>query len=456
MNLSTVILAAGKGKRMYSETPKVLHPLAGKTLLEHVVNSSYAVNPHHQPIVVYGHEGEKVKKTLAHLNVAWVEQSQQLGTGHALLQALTHIPDDHNVLVLYGDVPLISAETLKSFIDTTPKNSIGILTATFPDPSGLGRIIRNKEGQITQIIEDKDSTDAQRRIQEINSGIYILPANLLKKWLPQLQNQNAQKEYYLTDIIAMAVSENIAIHSSQPGAYEEVLGINDRVQLAKLERQYQLRQAEKLLRQGVTLHDPARFDLRGELSVGSDVIIDINVIIEGKVQIGNHCLIGPNCVLRNVIIGDHVEIKANSVIDGAEIAEGCSVGPFARLRPGTVLSPRSHIGNFVEIKNSEIGTGTKVNHLTYLGDSDVGKNVNVGAGTITCNYDGINKHRTTIGDDAFIGSNSQLVAPVTIGAGATIGAGSTITRDAPAHQLTLSRGQQRSIENWQRPKKKES
>ena len=397
--LSTVILAAGQGKRMHSETPKVLHPLAGKALLEHVVNTAALLGE--TPIVIYGHEGEKVTQKLAHLNVTWVQQSEQLGTGHAVLQALPHIPDDHRVLVLYGDVPLISPDTLKKLLASTPVNEIGILTAHFSDPTGLGRILRNDNGSITGIVEEKDADAYQRQIQEINSGIYILPAKILKQWLPALKNQNAQKEYYLTDIITKAAEAHIPIHSTQPDNSEEVAGINDRVQLIKLERFHQQQLAENFLRSGVTIYDPARFDVRGELTIGCDTTIDINVIFEGHVKIGQHCTIGPNCVLRNVIIGDRVDIRANSIIDGAEIAEDCTVGPFARLRPGTVLASRSHIGNFVEIKNSEIGIASKVNHLSY------------------------------------------------------VGAGSTLTRDAPENQLTVSRATQRSIANWQRPQKKE-
>jgi bifunctional UDP-N-acetylglucosamine pyrophosphorylase / glucosamine-1-phosphate N-acetyltransferase len=457
MPLTTVILAAGQGKRMHSDMPKMLHRLAGLPLLEHVVNASYKVNGATPPLVIYGHAGEKVQQALEHLNVTWVPQTQQLGTGHALLQALPHISDDDRVLILYGDVPLILPETLKNFIATTPADTLGMLTAYFPDPAGFGRIIRDASGNVMEVTEEKDADHAARAINEINSGIYLAPAKFLKKWLPTLTNQNAQQEYYLTDIIRLANQDKIAIHAMHPASYEEVLGINDRVQLAALERFFQRRQAEKLLRQGVTLLDPNRFDVRGELTVGTDTIIDINVIIEGHVTIGNHCIIGPNTILRNTHIGDHVEIRANSVIDGAEIANHCTVGPFARLRPGTILLPKSHVGNFVEIKNSEIGDGSKVNHLSYIGDSEIGKLVNVGAGTITCNYDGVNKNHTIIGDNAFIGSNSSLVAPLTIGAGATIGAGSIITRDAPAGKLTVARALQKTISNWQRPEtKKES
>jgi bifunctional UDP-N-acetylglucosamine pyrophosphorylase/glucosamine-1-phosphate N-acetyltransferase len=456
MTLSTVILAAGQGKRMHSETPKVLHLLAGKALLEHVIHTSYAVNHNTAPFIIYGHEGEKVKSALAHINATWIPQTEQLGTGHAVLQALPEIPDDHRVLILYGDVPLILSETLKQFIADTPMQAIGIITAEFPNPTGLGRIIRDANGKIIRIIEEKDANENERAITEINSGIYLVPASLLKKWLPTLKNQNAQHEYYLTDIVALAAAENIAIHSTKPHAHEEVLGINDRIQLAHLERYYQRRMAEKFMRQGITIADPARFDVRGDATIGNDTYIDVNVIFEGRVTIGKHCHIGPNTILRNVLIADRVEIKANSVLDGAEVAADCTIGPFARLRPGTILAPHSHIGNFVEIKNSDIGMGSKINHLSYVGDADVGEKVNIGAGTITCNYDGINKHRTVIKDNAFIGSNTALVAPIIVGEGATIGAGSTISRDAPAKQLTVSRAQQRSIENWQRPQKKES
>lgn len=456
MTLSIVILAAGQGKRMYSQLPKVLHRLAGKTLLEHVVHTAEKLSPTHSPIVIYGHQGDIVRHHLSDLDVLWVEQTQQLGTGHALLQALPHIPENNRVLCLYGDVPLISADTLQYFIQTTPDNALGIITATLAQPKGLGRIIRNDKGEIINIIEDKDLADAQRNLNEINSGICLFPAKFLQKALTFLENNNAQNEYYLTDTIKIATEQHIPIHSIQPLSTDEILGINDKIQLAQLERSYQRQYAEKLMRQGVVVMDPNRLDIRGELIAGQDVMLDINVIIEGHVRIGNHCIIGPNTLLRNTVIQDHVEIKANSVIDGAEISSHCTIGPFARIRPGTVLATHSHIGNFVEIKNSAIGEGSKVNHLSYIGDSTVGIKVNIGAGTITCNYDGINKSRTYIGDGAFIGSNSSLVAPLTIGEHATIGAGSIITKDAPAKQLTLCRVQQRSIENWRRPVKKES
>jgi bifunctional UDP-N-acetylglucosamine pyrophosphorylase/glucosamine-1-phosphate N-acetyltransferase len=456
MTLSVAILAAGQGKRMHSKLPKVLHHLGGKALLEHVIHSAEALQLSLPPVVVYGHQGDMLKHALAHLNIIWAEQTEQLGTGHALKQALPHLADEHRVLVLYGDVPLISANTLKRFITETAPSAIGIITANVSDPTGLGRIIRDDQGHIIDIIEEKDLSLHQKDLSEINTGIYLFPAGYLSKTLSHLKNNNAQKEYYLTDVIKMAVQDKLSINSMLAPCPNEITGVNNRMQLAKLERAYQLQIADKLMDQGVTLRDPARFDVRGDLTVGADVVIDINVICEGRVIIGNQCTIGPNTVLRNVILGDNVEIKANSVIDGAEIGNGCIIGPFARIRPGTILADLAHVGNFVEIKNSIIKEGSKVNHLSYIGDSEVGKKVNIGAGTITCNYDGVNKHKTTIGDNAFIGSNTCLVAPVMIGEGAYIATSSTITRNAPPHQLTICRARdQRSIENWKKPKKKE-
>ena len=456
MGLSIVILAAGQGKRMNSDLPKVLHKLAGKALLDHVTTTALKLDPSQPPIVIHGHQGDVLRHQLAFLNVTWIEQTKQLGTGHALQQALPQIPSGDRVLVLYGDVPLISVETLKQFILSTPANALGIITASLPNPTGYGRIIRNDGNKIINIIEEKDANEKERQIQEINSGIYLIPAAHLQKWLPQLRNDNAQQEYYLTSIVHFAVKENIEISSIKPKAHEEIFGINDRLQLSALERVYQRQIAERLMLQGVTICDPNRLDIRGEVIIGKDVTIDINVILEGRVVIGNQCTIGPHTILRNAILGDHVEIRANSIIDGSEIANDCIIGPFARLRPGTELAASVHVGNFVEIKNGIIGEHTKINHLSYIGDSHIGKRVNIGAGTITCNYDGVNKHHTHIGDEAFIGSNSQLVAPIKIGEGATIGAGSTITRDAPANQLTLCRATQRTIASWQRPPKKES
>lgn len=453
MAIQTVILAAGKGKRMYSSFPKVLHRLAGKPLLEHVIHTALSISPDTPPIIVNGHQGELVRNSLAHYNVRWVEQKEQLGTGHAVLQALSEISTDDDVLILYGDVPLISESTLKNLIETTPKNTVGMLTAQLSNPMGYGRIKRNKTNQIIGVIEEKDANDTERQITEINPGIYFATAKQLKKWLPTLKNKNAQGEYYLTDIIKFAGEEEILIHDVQPHASEEILGINDRSQLAYLERCYQRMMAEKLMRQGVTIYDPMRFDVRGDVKIGRDVVIDINVILEGNVSIGHECVIGPNAILRNVVLGDRVEVKANSVIDGAEIAADCIIGPFARIRPGSVLESNVHVGNFVEVKNSEIGEASKVNHLSYIGDSEIGKRVNVGAGTITCNYDGANKHKTTIGDDVHIGSDTQLVAPVMVGAGATIAAGSTIIRDVPSQQLTMTHRIDQRSKEWQRPEK---
>ncbi|HSW94378.1 MAG TPA: bifunctional UDP-N-acetylglucosamine diphosphorylase/glucosamine-1-phosphate N-acetyltransferase GlmU [Gammaproteobacteria bacterium] len=455
MTLSTLILAAGQGKRMHSDLPKVLHRLAGKPLLEHVVQTARTLDTKNPPIVVYGHQGERVKTALDRLPVTWVEQTEQLGTAHAVKQAIEHVPMDGRVLILYGDVPLIETGTLKKFMAETPPDALGIITANLPDPTGFGRIIRNNKNQIISIVEEKDATEKERAVTEINTGIYLVSASHLQQWLPKITNHNAQQEFYLTDLIALAVKEKMPIYSMHPARYEEILGINDRLQLACLERFYQERFAEKLMLQGVTLLDPHRFDARGDMHIAADVVIDINVILEGQVKIGKGCVIGPHVLLRNVVLGDHVIIQAHSVLDGAEISDHCIIGPFARLRPGSVVAKEAHVGNFVEIKNSRIGTASKVNHLSYIGDSEIGQHVNIGAGTITCNYDGMNKHKTVIGDYAFIGSNTELVAPVTIGEHATIGAGSTITRNAPAHQLTLCRGQQRTIENWQRPGKKE-
>lgn len=454
MAIQVVILAAGQGKRMHSHVPKMLHMLAGKPLLEHAIATALRISPAQPPIIVYGHQGNVIREHLSHYNVSWVLQKEQLGTGHALLQALPEIADDDHVLVLYGDVPLISETTFKQLIEQIPHDALGLLTAHLINPEGYGRIKRDHTHQIIGVIEEKEASIQERTITEINSGIYFVAAKYLKKWLPLLQNQNAQREYYLPDIIALAVAEKKAIAAVQPATPEEVLGVNDHIQLSQLERHYQRSLAEKLMRQGITIYDPARLDIRGEVNIGSDAVIDVNVILEGHVKIGHGCVIGPHSILRNVQLGDRVEVKAHSVIDGAEIADDCIIGPFARIRPGTILGPHVHIGNFVEIKNSDINKGSKVNHLSYVGDSDIGKHVNIGAGTITCNYDGMNKQKTVIGDDVHIGSDTQLVAPVTIGEGATIGAGSTVTKDVPAHQLTLTaKLEQRSIKDWQRPEK---
>lgn len=452
MSLAIIILAAGQGKRMQSRLPKVLHTLAGKPLLEHVINAAQALKP--QAIfVIYGHEGLQVQTQLQHLNVTWVEQQQQLGTGHAVAQALPFINTDQT-LVLVGDAPLITAQTLHHLTQQTSANNLGIVTVNTPTPTGLGRIVRNSQKKVTAIVEEKDATEKQKQIQEINSGIILAPTHQLKSWLPALKNNNQQQEYYLTDIVAMAVAENIEITTVEASTPEEVQGINDRLQLAQLERHYQHQQSKQLLLNGVTLLDPQRLDIRGELTCASDVIIDINVIIEGKVTIETGCYIGPHTILRDVTLGKNVQIKSHSIIETATIADGCILGPFARIRPGTQLANDVHVGNFVEIKNSTIAAKSKINHLSYIGDATIGQNVNIGAGTITCNYDGANKHQTIIEDEVFVGSNSALIAPITIGKAATIGAGSTLNRNVPSESLTLNRAETRTVSNWKRPTKK--
>lgn len=454
MSIQVVVLAAGQGKRMHSKLPKVLHTLAGKSLLERVIDTAEKIATT-QPIVIYGHQGNELQAAIAHRAVKWVHQAEQLGTGHAVLQALPVInPGDH-VLILCGDVPLISAETLQRFINAMQANEVGMMTATTDNPFGYGRIKRDANNRVIGVVEEKDATAEEKKIQEINTGIYLVSSKFLREWLPKLQNQNAQHEYYLTDIILRAVENNIMIHTTQPESTDEIMGVNDRVQLAYLERAQQMKIAEQLMRSGVTLRDPARLDVRGNVTIGKDVIIDVNVILEGQVTIGDDCVIGPNTYIANSTIGKGAKINANSVIDGAAIGEHCTIGPFARIRPESILAEKVNIGNFVEIKKSVLGAGTKAHHLSYLGDSDIGHGVNIGAGTITCNYDGVAKHKTIIENDAFIGSCTQLIAPVTVGEGATIGAGSTITHDAPAHKLTLSRVQQQTISEWKRPKKKE-
>lgn len=453
MTLHIVILAAGKGKRMRSKLPKVLHAIAGKPMLQHIVETAQQLNPSAIHVVI-GHEKQQIQTHLAHLPVNWIEQDQPAGTGHAVATALPFITEAGQVLVLFGDVPLITLATLQKLIDNTRAHGLGIVTAKVANPYGLGRIIRNQQQQIANIIEHADANSTERVINEINSGILYTSANNLKRWLPKLTNANAQSEYYLPDIIPFAVLEQREIISVLAECEQEVQGVNDRAQLILLERYYQQQQARQLLLAGVTIIDPQRFDLRGNLQAEQDVVIDINVVLEGNITIGEQCQIGPNCYLRNVKMGKNVCIKANSIIEDAEIADDCSIGPFARIRPGTKLAQKVHIGNFVEVKNTIVGVGSKANHLSYLGDAQIGQHVNIGAGTITCNYDGVNKHQTLIEDNAFIGSGTQLVAPVQIKAGATIGAGSTITKDAPEQILTLSRSKQVSLIGWQRPKKK--
>ena len=457
-NLEVIILAAGKGSRMRSELPKVLHTLAGKSLLQHVIERALQLESK-KTHVVYGHGGDAVPAALGQFAIDWVEQREQLGTGHAVEQVMPHVDDLSTVLVLYGDVPLIELETLQQLIAMSGGTKLALLTLRLDDPQGYGRIVRSSSNAIEAIVEEKDATDSQRTICEVNSGIMALPAKALKGWLSRLESNNAQGEFYLTDVIAMAVADGIEVAGLVIDDSYQVAGINTRSQLATLERHYQLQQAEKLMEQGVTLRDPARVDIRGEIGrdihVAKDVTIDINVILEGIVEIASGCSIGANSLLRNTKLGQGVTIEPMSHIADAIIEEQCSIGPFARIRPGTHMHPHAKVGNFVEVKKSEIGEGSKVSHLSYIGDTTMGRNVNIGAGTITCNYDGANKYQTVIGDDAFIGSDTQLIAPVKIGAGATIGAGSSISRDAPDGKLTLTRTSQKSM-NWKRPVKEKS
>lgn len=455
MNITTIILAAGKGTRMRSDLPKILHKVAGKPLLQHVYDVSRQLD-NNAIKIVYGHGAEHVRNAFTDFEADWVEQNQQLGTGHAVQQAESHIRDNDTVLVLYGDVPLIRLTTLKSLIGNVNDKTLALLTVNLQNPTGYGRIVRDDRQLVSKIVEEKDATDHEKQINEVNTGIMAVKGASLKKWLSQLQNSNAQGEYYLTDIIEMAVNEGLLVVTSQPESEEEVLGVNNREQLSQLERAYQLDQAKMLMEHGVTLKDPYRFDNRGILDkLGQDIEIDINVILEGRNSLGNHVKIGPNTIIKNAKIEDGVEILANCVIEDTVIGANSRIGPFARLRPETVLAQDVHIGNFVELKKSSVGTGSKINHLSYVGDTIVGSKVNIGAGTITCNYDGANKFQTIIEDGAFIGSDTQLVAPVTVGKNATIGAGSTITRDSPENQLTLSRAKQVTVEGWQRPVKQE-
>jgi bifunctional UDP-N-acetylglucosamine pyrophosphorylase/glucosamine-1-phosphate N-acetyltransferase len=454
MNLTTIILAAGKGTRMRSQLPKVLHKIAHKPLLQHVHDTAIQLENNAIHIVI-GHGAELVKKMLANLQVNWVEQIEQLGTGHAVQQVSDQISDDTIALILYGDVPLLKIETLQNLLSKINGKTLALLTVNLKNPTGYGRIVRDTSGKVLRIVEEKDANETEKQITEGNTGILAVQGKALKKWLSQLGNNNAQREYYLTDIIALAVADSFEIATSSSKNEDEVLGVNDKLQLAHLERVYQFQQAQNLMCQGVTLRDQNRFDLRGSLDVGQDVEIDVNVIFEGENRIGNNVKIGANCSIKNATIGDDVIILPNCVIENAQVGANSRIGPFARLRPETILGTDTHIGNFVEIKKSVIGQGSKVNHLSYIGDSLIGKKVNIGAGTITCNYDGVNKFQTIIEDGAFIGSDTQLVAPVTIGKNATIGAGSTITKDTPDDQLTLSRNKQVSIPTWQRPVKKE-
>ena len=454
MAIKSIILAAGKGTRMRSMQPKVLHPLAGKPLVEHVYDLCQELEDN-TITIVYGHGGETVRKALDSLSVSWVEQAEQLGTGHAVQQAESQINDNDTVLILYGDVPLLKLATVKALLADVSEKTLALLTVELDEPKGYGRIVRDNKNQVINITEEKDASEQVKQIREVNTGILAVAGASLKRWLGLLENNNTQNEYYLTDIIALAVSEGVAIKTSQPVHSSEVLGVNNKSQLSYLERVYQAQQAETLMLQGVTLADPSRFDLRGQVKqLGQDVFIDVNVILEGTLEIGDGVTIGPNCVIKNSKIANGVEILANCVIENATVGADSRIGPFARLRPAAEIQSSVHIGNFVEVKKSIIGQGSKVNHLSYIGDCQIGAGVNVGAGTITCNYDGINKSLTIIEDGAFIGSSTQLVAPVTVGRNSTIAAGSTITKDTPEEQLTLSRAKQITIKGWRRPVKK--
>ncbi|WKN22005.1 bifunctional UDP-N-acetylglucosamine diphosphorylase/glucosamine-1-phosphate N-acetyltransferase GlmU [Azotobacter vinelandii] len=451
MSLDIVILAAGQGTRMRSALPKVLHPVAGNSMLGHVVATARQLQPQGIHVVI-GHGAERVRERLAADDLNFVLQAEQLGTGHAVAQALPALSAER-VLILYGDVPLIEADTLRRLLAQVGPERLALLTVDLVDPSGYGRIVRDAAGRVVAIVEHKDASPEQRAICEGNTGILAVPGARLADWLGRLSNDNAQGEYYLTDVIAMAVADGLTIATEQPQDAMEVQGANDRLQLAQLERHYQSRVARRLMAQGVTLRDPARFDLRGEVEVGRDVLIDVNVILEGKVIIEDGVEIGPNCTIKDSTLRRGAQVKANSHLEGAELGEGADCGPFARLRPGAVLGAKAHVGNFVELKNAVLGEGAKAGHLSYLGDAEIGARTNIGAGTITCNYDGANKFRTVMGEDVFIGSNCALVAPVELGAGATTGAGSVITEDVPAGNLALGRGRQRNIEGWQRPTK---
>ncbi|MFV5482393.1 bifunctional UDP-N-acetylglucosamine diphosphorylase/glucosamine-1-phosphate N-acetyltransferase GlmU [Acinetobacter towneri] len=451
MSTTVIILAAGKGTRMRSNLPKVLQPLAGRPLLGHVIDTAKKLQADHI-ITIYGHGGALVQNAFTHEQIQWVEQAEQLGTGHAVKVTLPVLPREGVSLILSGDVPCITEQTLQKLLDVSRETQIGLVTLTLADATGYGRIVR-ENGKIQAIIEHKDASEAQRQIQEINTGIYCVSNAKLHEWLPKLSNNNAQGEYYLTDIVAMAIADGLEVASVKPELAFEVEGVNDRVQLAALEREFQNFQAKQLMQQGVHLIDPTRFDLRGNLHAGKDVRIDINVIIEGNCELGDGVEIGAGCILKNTKIAAGTKVQPYSVFDQAVVGEDAQIGPFSRLRPGTILANEVHIGNFVEVKNSQIGLGSKANHFTYLGDAEVGAGSNIGAGTITCNYDGANKFKTIIGDQVFIGSNSSLVAPVTIANGATVGAGSTITRDVAEQCLAVERSKQFTKENYQRPQK---
>jgi bifunctional UDP-N-acetylglucosamine pyrophosphorylase / glucosamine-1-phosphate N-acetyltransferase len=452
MTLEIIVLAAGQGKRMHSALPKVLHALAGRPLLAHVLEAARSLKPH-KIVVVHGHGGDEVRAAFPDPAIEWVAQTEQLGTGHAVRQALPRIAADAEVLILYGDVPLVRAETLKRLLEAAQRG-VAVLTAEVANPTGYGRIVRASAGRVSRIVEQKDANPAEAAIREINAGFFALRAAHLSAWLAKITNQNAQQEYYLTDIVALAGADDVPVFAVKVDDRWEVAGVNSKQDLAGLERVVQHREAARLLEAGVTLADPARIDVRGSLECGRDVSIDVNCVFEGRVALGDHVRIGPNCVLRNVTIAAGTEVRAFSHLDEAEIGARCVVGPYARLRPGASLGDEVHIGNFVEVKASRVGKGSKANHLAYIGDAEVGANVNIGAGTITCNYDGANKNRTVIEDDCFIGSDATLVAPVRIARGSYIGAGSTISKNTPAGQLTVARAKQVSLPSWKPPKKK--
>jgi len=452
MTLFPIILAAGQGTRMRSSLPKVLHPIGGKPMLQHVIESCQQLDVD-KIAIVYGHGGKQVQQTIKANDLVWIEQKEQKGTGHAVAQAEAYIEDDAFVIIAYGDVPLIKSETLSQLADKLEKAALVVLTVVQDDPTGYGRIVRNHQGQIESIVEHKDANQEQLQIKEVNTGFIAARGRDLKRWLKDITPNNSQGEYYLTDCIALAVKEGGIVDAVVCGYPLEVEGVNDRMQQAKIERAYQAIQANELLKAGLTLLDPARIDIRGKLEAGKDVSIDVNNIFIGNVQLGDRVIIESGCVIKDTQIGNDCLIKANSVIDSASIENNCDIGPFARVRPDAVIKENAKVGNFVEIKKSVIGKGSKVSHLSYIGDTQMGEDVNIGAGTITCNYDGVNKHLTTIGDRVFIGSDTQLVAPVTIGADATIGAGSTITKNAQAGELTFSRAKQLTLKGWQKPKK---
>jgi len=452
MSLAIIILAAGDGKRMRSDLPKVLQPVGGKPMLWHVVRQAKKLAPD-SISVVYGHGGDAVRQRFAGADLSWCLQTERLGTGHAVAQALPDIDAGATVLVLYGDVPLITQATLQRMLPALENHAITLLSVQLANPRGYGRIIRDDNDQVRRIVEEHDANPAQRAVREVNTGILAAHARDLQRWLPQIGQDNAQGEYYLTDCIRLAVESGAHVRAEECADADEVMGVNDKSQLAIVERAYQRRLAADLMHQGVTVLDPARMDIRGHVTAGCDVTVDINVIFEGDVKLGEGVRVGANCVIRDTAIGAGTTILPNSVIEEAHIGADCSVGPFARIRPHTSLADKARVGNFVEIKASEIGAGSKINHLSYIGDTAIGVDTNVGAGTIVCNYDGVHKHRTRIGNDVFIGSDTQLVAPVSVGDGATIGAGSTITKDAPAGALTLSRSRQTVVKGWQRPKK---